>query len=567
VLSDGDRVELSPEVHFIWQAEGKVESGEEKAKGETIAPEREAEPTVVAKPELPRSTGFRIVRLEGDGLGRDYPLGNDPLRIGRAQGSDVVITDEKASKDHCQIELDGTGYKVLDLGSTNGTRVNGTKVKSASLHPGDMITVGITRFVFLAPVQKAEEPVEQEIRLPSTGAGSQIAGAFVGLAGIAAAVWLVFTVMRGPSERGPTETVEGNGTVQGRALPLATGNMTVSFSPSGDFSVRVGEPELVSRAELVSGNARQSTVGLEHWSYSETMARLSLAGQLGAGPQPCRFSQRAVLSGRRVEISYRAEGGAAALEFAVPKGSLRVEGEKGLEAWESGARTLEEIGIERSGRMLFVELPDPTECTAEAEGASVRARVPLTIEGKSRYGIVLHSFPVATVKTIAETEAQAEEHVKRGQLGAAITLLEEILDQRGYREPVLRRVESRLVAVARQAEEKVRSALARADEVLQFGSPQEIERAANEIQALAEEFSETDSAKDLRERAKQVRQVSDKVQAEREQLAVRRFLKRGQANQSGGRNQLARFYYQHVIHIAPESGEAEEARKLLASLN
>ena len=52
------------------------------------------------------------------------------------------------SKEHCHIELIEDGYVLKDLGSLNGTFVNGERVKEHRLEPGDEITIGSTRIVF-----------------------------------------------------------------------------------------------------------------------------------------------------------------------------------------------------------------------------------------------------------------------------------------------------------------------------------------------------------------------------------------------------------------------------------
>jgi len=52
------------------------------------------------------------------------------------------------SRKHAEVRLDETGASVVDLGSTNGTRVNGRRVSSAPLHDGDHIGLGATEMTF-----------------------------------------------------------------------------------------------------------------------------------------------------------------------------------------------------------------------------------------------------------------------------------------------------------------------------------------------------------------------------------------------------------------------------------
>ena len=70
------------------------------------------------------------------------------LRIGRGQGNDVVIDEVRVSRYHCRIEKTENGWEIVDLGSRNGTIVNGRNVMRKVLLDGDEIRVGKQRFVF-----------------------------------------------------------------------------------------------------------------------------------------------------------------------------------------------------------------------------------------------------------------------------------------------------------------------------------------------------------------------------------------------------------------------------------
>jgi pSer/pThr/pTyr-binding forkhead associated (FHA) protein len=68
--------------------------------------------------------------------------------IGRSQGTDIGWRTPNVSRRHAEIRREGADYLVVDLGSTNGTEVNGSRVERAKLEPGDAITVGESRLVF-----------------------------------------------------------------------------------------------------------------------------------------------------------------------------------------------------------------------------------------------------------------------------------------------------------------------------------------------------------------------------------------------------------------------------------
>lgn len=71
-------------------------------------------------------------------------LGPEPLTIGRLPESSVMITDPNASRRHAEIRRVGNDAVVVDLNSTNGTRVNGATIRERKLADGDQIVIGTT---------------------------------------------------------------------------------------------------------------------------------------------------------------------------------------------------------------------------------------------------------------------------------------------------------------------------------------------------------------------------------------------------------------------------------------
>jgi hypothetical protein len=80
--------------------------------------------------------------------GRRLPLADEPALIGRLPGCSVPVDDPRVSRRHAEVRPDPNGYVVRDLGSLNGTTVNGASVKERLLDDGDEIGVGsaIIRF-------------------------------------------------------------------------------------------------------------------------------------------------------------------------------------------------------------------------------------------------------------------------------------------------------------------------------------------------------------------------------------------------------------------------------------
>ncbi|NUN49936.1 MAG: FHA domain-containing protein, partial [Candidatus Brocadiae bacterium] len=92
---------------------------------------------------------FMIVE-SGDLNGRKIDLIGS-LVIGRQAREGLTIKDAKASREHTRFELTSGGWVVMDLGSTNGTLLNGRKITREFLNTGDRVTVGQTVFRFENP--------------------------------------------------------------------------------------------------------------------------------------------------------------------------------------------------------------------------------------------------------------------------------------------------------------------------------------------------------------------------------------------------------------------------------
>jgi pSer/pThr/pTyr-binding forkhead associated (FHA) protein len=80
-----------------------------------------------------------------------YDLTAEEVVIGRNPTTDITLLDEGISREHALVlfDEDGLGYVIEDLQSTNGTKVNGKRVRSASLAEGDKIQIGQTLFRFV----------------------------------------------------------------------------------------------------------------------------------------------------------------------------------------------------------------------------------------------------------------------------------------------------------------------------------------------------------------------------------------------------------------------------------
>jgi len=98
--------------------------------------------------------GAFLVAVTGPAAPQTFGLAEGTSAVGQGEGCDVTLTDRYVSRRHCEIEVSPLDAVVRDLGSKNGTLVNGLPVTEHVLRPGDRITIGTTELVF----SRAEEP-------------------------------------------------------------------------------------------------------------------------------------------------------------------------------------------------------------------------------------------------------------------------------------------------------------------------------------------------------------------------------------------------------------------------
>jgi hypothetical protein len=82
------------------------------------------------------------------GGGRRNVLSGSRVVLGRSREADIVLQDPNVSRRHAELRRDDGGWQVVDLGSTNGIKVNGRRVDHQPLRPGDQITIGVTDLTF-----------------------------------------------------------------------------------------------------------------------------------------------------------------------------------------------------------------------------------------------------------------------------------------------------------------------------------------------------------------------------------------------------------------------------------
>src|SRR5260370_24043807 len=111
------------------------------------------------------SRAFALKFISGKYQGGEFPLKQEKeIVIGRSGEWDVVLAEDMVSRKHAKISTQGGKIVIEDLGSTNGTFVNGEKIKHARLKEGDRILIGTSILRLVPHVNNLQEVDEREVR-------------------------------------------------------------------------------------------------------------------------------------------------------------------------------------------------------------------------------------------------------------------------------------------------------------------------------------------------------------------------------------------------------------------
>lgn len=98
--------------------------------------------TRVFRAPIVRSQRATLEVVEPGGRARTFVTGSGPVSIGRGNDNSLVLADQAASRHHARLQARGGMLILTDLGSTNGTRVNGQPIDDVAIGEGDIIEVG-----------------------------------------------------------------------------------------------------------------------------------------------------------------------------------------------------------------------------------------------------------------------------------------------------------------------------------------------------------------------------------------------------------------------------------------
>ncbi len=149
LIESDDRLRLGEfgiQPRLVKPPAGQGEGAEQGKPGHTMV---YAAPAKESKPKRPRSaalTETRAIVSLGD---RRYVLEGPVAVLGRSRECDCILDDGNISRRHAELTRAPNGdWSIADLGSTNGVKVNGRRVQSTRVSPGDEVVLGTTRFTF-----------------------------------------------------------------------------------------------------------------------------------------------------------------------------------------------------------------------------------------------------------------------------------------------------------------------------------------------------------------------------------------------------------------------------------
>jgi len=160
-----------------------------------------------------------ITVVRGPYKGREFVFTTDVVTLGKAPQNDIPLPDETVSRQHMEILRDAKGYLLRDLGSTNGTFLDGAEIREAFVRNGSQVTVGETRFRFRA--------VQRRVRTESFGEDH-----FGGLVGTTEAMHRAFGLARAVAPLDVTVLIHGeSGTGRRSLAQVIHGRSPLQTSP------------------------------------------------------------------------------------------------------------------------------------------------------------------------------------------------------------------------------------------------------------------------------------------------------------------------------------------------
>lgn len=162
-LRAGDTIGIGPVVaKFVV-----VEAAKSVAGGDASSPDDDSGATRV-RMAIPK---YVLRGVSGAVFGKVFPI-NGPTAIGRAPECDISVQGDEISRRHALVKPTPDGLSVEDLGSSNGTYVNGKPVRQAFLAPGDELKLDTVRFIVVAPGMEMTQQTARLAKAEAAGNGN-----------------------------------------------------------------------------------------------------------------------------------------------------------------------------------------------------------------------------------------------------------------------------------------------------------------------------------------------------------------------------------------------------------
>jgi hypothetical protein len=403
---EGDGLDaLDPEIGSHTKALPALERDEPEA-SEDDAGADDADATHAGPP-------IKLEIIAGPDAGKKRRFKGVRMIIGRTPGVDLQLSDQSVSRRHVELVRGDDGVVLRDLGSGNGTKVNGARVAERQLEHGDEITIGKTTIRFIdevAAFQKAREAAEKkeaEARAKAEEAARASA--------------------EKPAEGGADEAAAKGGQAEGE--PAASSGKAEG-EPAGEDAA--AKPR--GTREPVKSRARRGAVAagpLERWKALDPKVKLAIGGALvflllvGAigiasrPPPPPPVDPRKVLADQKMQEARNAvrEGNYEAAVVLVEEAEKLVPG---IDKTRLGATAREELAYLRAldearGFLEARRFEDARRALAKAEKGSSRSQ-----ELKRKLVTELEAAEIAYKKE------KLQEFLNAGELDAARALLAEL---------------------------------------------------------------------------------------------------------------------------------------------
>jgi pSer/pThr/pTyr-binding forkhead associated (FHA) protein len=308
-LANGDRIEVGKVV--LTYDDGSGAAVEEEISLEGDAPAAAAAPS---KGASSASDQCVLVYAGGEKDGQKVALDKQRTTFGRNAKNNVVLADTGASGFHAEVAREGGAYVLRDLGSTNGTLVDGEPISETALQHGARIRMGATRFVFVDPTVSDFEKAMAAV--DDLGSEWGLLRAEMDMTRVqearrsqAVMIGLLLVVVLGGGAYVVTHPDAFSGTKQ--TLAAIDGNMVQDFSfeehPGTGWAARPDSPTKARPADAKSDGAAKQ--GTNFYSVSRDGS-----GGTCAAAQSSLESAFTVSPGRAVEFGaqVRTTGGAMA---------------------------------------------------------------------------------------------------------------------------------------------------------------------------------------------------------------------------------------------------------------